>query len=245
MSTYVYGFTHAAHPMHIDGITGVGSHNPPVRVLRHDGLAAVVSDAPEDLRAKRRDLEAHQWILESLCAGGTVLPMRFGTVAPDDAAVQAELDASGERYADLLGRLDGKVEINVKAIHRESDILRDLLVRDRPLREWNERLRTTGGGTPEARMEFGEEVAAALEERRTADAERVLAGLQPHVVQTSLGPPVDGCFVNASFLVPESGRGEFDAAVARVRDWLGPVADVNVHGPLPPYSFVETEKAAK
>jgi hypothetical protein len=238
MSTYVYGFTRAAHPLSIDGIKGVGSHDPALRVLRHDDLAAVVSDAPEDLRAKRRDIEAHQWILESLWVGGTVLPLRFGTVAPDDGAVEAELTAQADRYTDLLAQLDGKAELNVKGIYRESDVLRDLLLRDRPLREWNERLRSAGGGTPEARMEFGEEVAAALEDRRRADASRVLDELRPLAAQESLGPPVDGCFVNVSFLVPDTGREAFDTAVARVREALADVADVNLHGPLPPYSFV-------
>jgi hypothetical protein len=35
-------------------------------IVRHEGLVAVVSDAPEDLRAKRRDLEAHDEVLEAL-----------------------------------------------------------------------------------------------------------------------------------------------------------------------------------
>lgn len=238
MSTYVYGFAPAAHPLVVDGIKGVGADGPPVRVLRHDGLAAVVSDAPTDLRAKRRDLETHQWILESLCAAGTVLPLRFGSVAPDDAAVLAELEAGEKRYAELLARLEGKVEINVKAVHREDDILRDLLLTDRALREWNEALRSSGGGDPETRMEFGEEVAAALEDRRLADAERVLEPLRPHATAVSSGPVVDHCFVNTSFLVADADRAEFEATLARVQAEVASVADVNMYGPLPPYSFV-------
>jgi hypothetical protein len=38
------------------------------RLIRHDGLSAVVSDAPESLRAKRRDLVAHERVLETLTA---------------------------------------------------------------------------------------------------------------------------------------------------------------------------------
>jgi Gas vesicle synthesis protein GvpL/GvpF len=238
MSTYVYGFTHAAHPLPIDGMGGVGKSAPPLRLVRENGLAAVVSDAPDDLRAKRRDLETHQAILESLCAVGTVLPMRFGTVAPDDAAIRAELRSQAERYAQLLARLDGALEMNVKAIHREDDILRALLVEHRALREWNEALRASGGGSHEARVEFGEEIAAALEERGAHDAERVLAALQPHAADVNVGPPVDGCFVNASFLVQDTARAGFDAAVAQLRQDLGEVAELNVYGPLPPYSFM-------
>jgi Gas vesicle synthesis protein GvpL/GvpF len=238
MSTYVYGFTHAAHPLDVDGIEGVGLSTSPLRVVRHDGLAAVVSDAPPDLRAKRRDLEAHEWILEKLCEAGTVLPMRFGTVAPDDEAVRTELDAKAERYRSLLAELDGKAEVNVKGVHREDDVLRDLLLNDQALRDWNENLRSAGGGTPEARMEFGEEVAAALEERRARDAAQVLEALRPHAERISVLPSADGCFVNASFLVADAGGAAFDTALAQAREAVAAVADVNLYGPLPPYSFV-------
>lgn len=238
MSTYVYGFTHTAHPLEVEGITGVGPSAPPLRVVRHNGLAAVVSDAPDDLRAKRRDLEAHEAVLEKLSETGTILPMRFGTVAPDDDAVVTELGAKADRYGTLLTRLDGKAELNVKARHREEDVLRDLLVNDRALREWNETLRAAGGGTPETRMEFGEEVAAALEERRSTDAAQVLKALEPHAERMAVGPPVDGCFANASFLVADTGRADFDAVLSQVREALAPVADVDLYGPLPPYSFV-------
>lgn len=238
MSTYVYGFAHSAHPLEIDGMQGVGTEESPLRVLRENGLAAIVSDAPDGLRAKRRDLEAHEWILERLCEAGTVLPLRFGTVAPDDAAVQAELADRATHYGELLRRLDGKTELNVKARHREDDVLRDLLVRDKALRSWNETLQKAGGGSPDARMEFGEEVAASLEDRRARDGERVITALRPHAAASVLGPPVDGCFANVSFLVADSGRAAFDAAVDEVRRALGDVADVNVYGPLPPYSFV-------
>jgi hypothetical protein len=35
-------------------------------IVRHEGLVAVVSDAPDNLRAKRRDLVAHDEVLEAL-----------------------------------------------------------------------------------------------------------------------------------------------------------------------------------
>ena len=132
MSTYVYGITRGSHPLPLAGLAGVGDQAQPLRVLRHGGdLAAVVSDAPANLRAKRRDLETHEGVLEGLCAAGTVLPMRFGLVAADDDAVIAELATGAPRYRELLARLDGKAELNVKAAHEEVGLLRDVL-RQRP-----------------------------------------------------------------------------------------------------------------
>jgi hypothetical protein len=124
MSTYVYGFTRSSHPLQIAGMTGVGAETPTLRLLRCEDLAAVVSDAPEALRARRRDLETHHRILQDLGVGGTVLPMRFGVVAPDDAAIEAELQVEADHYRGLLNRLAGKVELNVTAAYRQGAILR-------------------------------------------------------------------------------------------------------------------------
>jgi gas vesicle protein GvpL/GvpF len=244
MSTYVYGFTSSAHPLGIDGITGVGADKPPLRVVRHDGLAAVVSDAPEGLRPKRRDLEAHQAILDTLGSGGTVLPMRFGTVAPDDDAVAAELAARAEHYGALLTELTGKTELNVKVVHREDDVLRALLLSNPGLQARNEALRAAGGGTHQDRVAFGEAMAAALEGWCAVQEERIVAELRPHAAQLSFGPLAEGCFVNASFLVADTARSDFDTALARVREALAAVADVNLYGPLPPYSFVASDEAS-
>ena len=98
-----------------------------LRAIRHEGLAAVVSDAPEGLRPKRRDLVAHETVLETLSVAGAVVPMRFGTVAPDDDAVMTELARGASRYTELLTRLAGHVERNVKGAHQEDALLADLL----------------------------------------------------------------------------------------------------------------------
>ena len=242
MSTYVYGFTHATHPLVVDDLPGVGSK--PLRVLSSIGLAAVVSDAPEGLRAKRRDLEAHQAVLEALSAAGTVLPMRFGTVAPRDVSVVTELEANAPRYRQLLAQLAGRVELNVKAVHREDAVLSELLQRDRALRERNQTLRVRGGGSYEDKVEFGEAVAAALAERRDQDAAVVVAALRPYASQVSVGPAVDGSFVNVSFLVANVDRTRFDASVSELGRELSGIADVHCYGPLPPYSFVQAGATA-
>jgi hypothetical protein len=91
VSTYVYGITAASHPGLPEGMGGVGDPPLPVRVLREGELAALVSDAPEGLRPKRRELLAHQNVLSEIGADGCVLPMRFGSVAPDDEAVTGVL----------------------------------------------------------------------------------------------------------------------------------------------------------
>jgi hypothetical protein len=243
VSTYVYAFTGASHPLPVDGLAGVGERKPALRLVRQDGLAAVVSDAPENLRAKRRDVEAHERVLDTLLAAGTVLPMRFGTVAADDDAVKAELASGAKRYTRLLKRLGGKVEVNVKAVYREEAVLRELLLGDRELRTRREALQAADGGSHQDKVAFGQRVSAALDARRSQDADRVVTELRPRASAVKLGPPVDGCFVNVSFLLGATEREGFEASLSRLRQELSELAEVRLYGPLPPYSFLAPAEA--
>lgn len=239
MARYVYCFTQAEHPLPLDGLRGVGADETALRAIRHAGLTAVVSDAPEGLRPKRRDLVAHETVLETLSAAGAVVPMRFGTVAPDDDAVVAELARGAGRYTELLTRLAGHVERNVKGAHQEDALLADLLAGNPELRARNEALRAEGGGSQPDRVAFGEQVALAVEQRRTRDAAYVVAALRPLVMLDRHAPSVEGCFVNVSFLVPTGAQDDFDAVAARLRTAMEGYAELRVSGPLPPYSFVD------
>uniref|UniRef100_UPI0034DE6AA0 GvpL/GvpF family gas vesicle protein n=1 Tax=Streptomyces flavofungini TaxID=68200 RepID=UPI0034DE6AA0 len=123
MTTYVYGIASSAHPALPDGMEGIGKPACTVRILRNGDLAAIVSDAPEDLKPKRRDLLAHQNVLSEAGAAGAVLPMRFGSLAPDDETVVSVLGERADHYGERLHALDGKVEYNVKASHNEQAVL--------------------------------------------------------------------------------------------------------------------------
>jgi hypothetical protein len=241
MSSYVYCVARASHPLPLEGAVGVGEHAPALRLVREHDLVAVVSDAPENLRAKRRDLVKHDAVIGRMYAAGTVLPMRFGMVAPDDEAMQAELRSGARRYGELLSRLDGHVELNVKGVHAEEALLRDVLLQNDELRARNHALRAGGGH--QDKVAFGEHVAAAVAERRACDAGQVIDRLQPHAAQVRRGPPVDGCFANISFLVASGAQPDFDGALSRLRRELPGYASVELYGPLPPYSFVGNEAA--
>lgn len=243
MASYVYCFTHAQHPLALEGLRGVGAEEAALRAVRHEGLAAVVSDAPEGLRPKRRDLVAHETALETLGGAGAVVPMRFGTVAPDDDAVVAELARGAGRYTELLRRLDGHVERNVKGVHQEDALLADLLTDNPALRARNEALRAAGGGSQPERVAFGEQVGLAVEQRRSRDSAYVVAALRPLAMQDRHAPPVEGCFVNVSFLIPSASQGDFDAVVARLQTAMEGYADLRASGALPPYSFVDAVEA--
>ncbi|MFD9426139.1 MULTISPECIES: GvpL/GvpF family gas vesicle protein [unclassified Streptomyces] len=234
---YVYGIVDSSHPLP-PGAVGVGDPPAPVRLLPAGDLAVVVSATHPALRARRRDLMAHQNLLLALAEAGPVLPMRFGMVAPDEATVLADVAARRSEHAGVLERLDARIEMNVK-ITPVQDNLAALIREDPVVRRIREETRRHPGY--EANVRLGEAVAAGLRRRAAAAAARlpvefagIAEGMRP-------GPDVEGCVLNASFLVPRREEGRFrhvaEQFAARHPDRL----DLRLTGPLPCYSFVAPE----
>jgi hypothetical protein len=238
VSTYVYGITAGSHPSLPEGLTGVGDPPREVRILHEGDLAAVVSDAPEDLRPKRRELLAHQTVLSEAGAEGCVLPMRFGSVAPDDSAVTGVLAERAEHYRERLRALDDRVEYNIKANHVEEAVLHHVMAENPEIRALAESNRKSGGGSYESKIQLGEMVAAAVKDKEAEDATTLERALEPAADAVSVGPESTGWLANVSFLVKREAAEEFLAAVERARRDM-PHLEVRVNGPLPPYSFVE------
>jgi hypothetical protein len=217
MSTYVYGIIRASHfPVRQD-LDGIGEPPRPVRVLREGELAAIVSDAPEELRPKRRDLLAHQRVLDEAGAGGVVLPMRFGSASPDDDTVTTVLAERAEHFLERLRTLDRTAEYNIKANHDEEAVLRLIMADHDDIRSLAEANREAGGGTQEQKIRLGEMIAAAVQAREATDAELLQQALEPMAEAVSVGPQSTGWLANLSFLVGRGSVEQFLAAVDEFR----------------------------
>nr|WSW69486.1 GvpL/GvpF family gas vesicle protein [Streptomyces sp. NBC_00995] len=236
MPTYIYAITDAVHPLPLDNLHGVGDPPSMLRTVRTDRLAAVVSDAPPGLRAKRRDVMAHQAVLEALMAGGATLPMRFGLVGPDDDEVTAALEQRTDAYRKRLAELDGQVEYNLKAGRDQDDLLRQIMAESDEIRQLNERARAHG--SHDDRLALGELVAHEVSARQAREAEEVAARLADVATGSSSADPAPEQFLNLSFLVPRSGTDAFVEAVRREAEERGDAYTYTLTGPLPPYSFV-------
>ncbi|UQW99341.1 GvpL/GvpF family gas vesicle protein [Streptomyces sp. RerS4] len=237
MSTYVYAITRVSQQLP-PTLEGIGEPAQPVRTVCRGRLQALVSDAPAELRPKRRDLLAHQRVVTRAGAGGPVLPMRFGGVSPDDDTVAAVLDEHEGRYLERLDALEGKDEYNVKAVHDEQVVLHAVVSSDPELAQLQEANRMAGGGTYQQRLEFGRLVARAVREREVADAARVESTLSPLAAALRHGPESEGWLANVSFLVEREHREAFLEAVrtlAREHEHLR----ISITGPLPAYSFAD------
>ncbi|GAB3114339.1 GvpL/GvpF family gas vesicle protein [Streptomyces calidiresistens] len=217
------------------GATGIGSSSESLAMVTEEPLAAVVGRVRGEPRARRRDLTVHRDLLLSLGEGGPVLPMRFGTVAPDEDAVRALLVRERDRYAAALDRVADRVEMNLKVLPRE-EAVPDLVRADPRLRRLYEETRRRPGY--EARLRLGERIATALGRRASEAGRETLRRLERRAVAGVPGPPVAGCAVNFSFLVERAGTSRFLEEVDRCAAGAAPYAELRVTGPLPCFSFV-------
>ncbi|MFD9289401.1 GvpL/GvpF family gas vesicle protein [Streptomyces sp. NPDC060030] len=237
MSTYVYAITAADHPLRLDGLSGIGNPASDLRTLKTSELSAVVSDSPPDLRAKRRDLVAHQSVLERLMADGAALPMRFGLVGPDDDQVRAALDQGKDGYTARLSELDGRLEYNLKVSRDEESLLREILSESSEARRLSEYTRQNPGAQDQ-KMALGELVSHEVQARQEAAGREVAAALATAAERVSEGEPTKTHFLNVSYLVRRDKASAFSQAVHEEAERRGDEYTFALNGPLPPYSFV-------
>ncbi|MFI6605791.1 GvpL/GvpF family gas vesicle protein [Streptomyces sp. NPDC050507] len=234
---YVYAVLRAATALPKDG-TGVGSPPAVLRSISQGPLAAVVSDAPPQLRARRRDLLAHQNLLMRLADEGPVLPMRFGMVAADEQSVLAQLAAEESAYAATLDRLAGRIEINVKVLPAQN-ALEALVAEDKSVQKLRAAARRSPGY--EASVRLGEAISGALTRRAVAAGQRILRELASTARAAVPGPEVPGCVLNQSFLVDRAESEAFLLQAQSLGASFREHAEIRPAGPLPCYSFVSAE----
>jgi hypothetical protein len=237
---YVYGIVRA------DGKSrsrakGIGDKQ--VRVVDADGLGALTSDVPPGyLEAGREELLAHSRVLERAVEQGTVLPMQFGVVMPDESAVREQLlDPHRGELEAQLEEMEDKFEVNLKAIYDERALLTEVIDEEPEVAK----LKRSIQGQPEEathfeRIRMGELIAEAVDQKRGRDADEILRRLANHAVAVEVGEPVhERMALNASFLIDRSTQKKFDAEVDRIAEEQGGRLRFKYTGPLAPHSFVE------
>lgn len=238
MTDYVYGIVETGTPPP----EGPGVAGSAVRVLADGEAAALVSDMEGDApRLGREELLAHAAVLEQALARGTVLPMRFGIVMEDDAAVRERLleNHAGDLRAQLEEFKD-KVEVNIRATYDEERLMREVLGESRELAELREALK----GRPEdatyyERIRLGELVAKAIDRKRAIDSQNIVDALAQVSLASRVGEPAhERVALNAAFLVERGRLGQFDEVLEAFAAGQSGRIRFKYTGPLPPHSFV-------
>jgi hypothetical protein len=214
----------------------------PVRIVSENGFAAIVSDA---LRAEydpsRKNVGAHERVVREAFERGDTLPMRFGTVARDDGAVQTFLREKHEELEKSFEQLHGRAELALKVFWDRDSMLGELLTEDEKIRGLREALAAQPEGEAyDLRIELGRSTTEAMERKRQAEADRIVERLRPKAIEVDVHRLLsDTMVLNASFLVDRTAVAALDEDVSELGAQQRGRLTFKFVGPLPPYSFVK------
>jgi hypothetical protein len=183
----------------------------PLQLAPSRDLAAVYAPAG-DGKVSAEALWRHEEVVEALMRDRDLLPVRFGTRLPDEAAAARVVADRRDALAEALQRVRGAVELAVRVVPAAIE----------------EREPPAGG-------------AAYLRERRAAaDAAAAIHEPLSRLARASAKrpSPVHGEVLRAAYLVDRDAVDGFRGAVADLQH-EHPRLRILCTGPWPPYSFAE------
>lgn len=238
---YLYCIIRSPEPR--DLVTrGIGERGDKVYTVHYKDLAAVVSDSPAaEYDNSRRNMMSHTAVLEEVMGEYTILPVRFGIVAPNEKAIREQM--LKRRYDELdrlLRSMEGRVELGLKTFWYEDIVLREIIDENAPIRQLRDGL--VGRPAEETyyeRIRLGELVEKAMKQKRDADAAHILSRLRPLACDVRVNTVItERMVLNAAFLVEREREPEFDHAIQQMDAEMGQRMMFKYVGSAPPYNFV-------
>jgi hypothetical protein len=208
----LYGIVRADHPL-----------PPGLRAVVAGDLAVVVSDIGSAAELTAEDARAHLDVLCGLVVDGPILPLRFGSTAPDDQAVRdSALLPHAPAVRLELDRLNGMVEVRVQLVFDETAALAALVDVDPDLAQ-----PITGF---DAAMARGRRIAEHVKEWSRQRSGELLGGLSSTMVRLN---ETDDATQHWALLVRHDELDRVAESIAAMPNTVTATA----LGPLPPYAF--------
>jgi hypothetical protein len=245
---YVYAIGRAGHPPAAD-----------VEQVTEGTLAAFFTRVDLDdysqevIDARSKDVEwlgaigyRHQETMTRLMHGGTILPLRAFTLFGSDDALRARLREEAERYARVLGRLEGKQEWTLRIELAPEPWSEALARRVDSLRALTEEIAAASAGKAfllrkkldEARKQASRDAEQAL----VAEIEQsVLTKLACDTVSESRQQR-DGAFPQLNVLLNRDEEAQLQELVDELSaKYDGDGVTLAITGPWPPYTFANAD----
>lgn len=237
---YIYCIIRSSKAVSFGNI-GIGGAGNEVKTVGYDDMHAVVSKAPlTKYDASRENMMAHELVIETVMRDYAVLPLRFATVMNDESDVKKLLEVKYEKFVEELERVDGKVELGVKAIAKKDVVFEEILMKNDDICALKEKIQ----GLPHEktyydRLAIGRMVESALEDEKKKYRKIILEALEPVALEMKENNGFgDRMIVNASFFVDKEKEGHFDDCINELGEQYGDKIIFKYVGGIPPYNFV-------
>lgn len=225
------------------GPIGMGGRGDEVLTIGYDDLSMVVSNHTiTKFVVNRENMLAHEKVIEEVMKEfDSVLPVRFGTIASSADEIRNLLDRRYREFKDLLRAMDHKVELGVKGIWKNTEIIfQEIAQEDKGIRKAKEEIQNDRGKKNiQAKIEVGKLVEEALVRKKEKEQELIVDTLRRMAFDYKLNKTVgDEMFMNASFLVDKGREKEFDNVMGDLSEKYKDRIKFMYAGPLPVFNFV-------
>lgn len=238
-SLYLYAVVPAADDLRLGAIGLAASE---VYSIAQGPVSVVVSEVPAKIRPERRQLAAHQEVLNRLMAEQpAVLPVAFGVLADNREAVHGIIARNQKTFSEQFTRVGGRVEMGLRVTWDVPSIFEYFVVTHPELRIARDRF--LGGPrepTQEDKIEVGRLFERLLTEEREEHTDRVVEVLQPHCVEIKRNRPrSEREAIHLACLIAREAQEEFGNAVVEAAQLFDNSYTFDYNGPWAPHNFVD------
>lgn len=241
MGRYLYAIVDIREPFSMAAERGVDDAE--TYLMKHQGIAAVVSDIPTGkIRPERRRLSAHHHVLTKLMESRTVLPVAFGLIADPDEVDQF-LELNHDELIDQLDRVAGKIEMGLRVVWDVPNIYEYLVGMHPELRALRDHtFRGDREPTHDEKIELGRAFDRMLNHDREILAERASSIVRSRCVEVVFDKTrSEHEIMNLACLIDRDGRKDFELAVIETARLFDDNFAFDFNGPWPPHHFVDVE----
>lgn len=236
----------ATDPLYLFGIVPLsacaglrGNLGNGVRLIRRGPFAAIVRRSAETSFAGRdrqdlaRLLLAHQQVVESIMGRAPVLPVKFATVAPDQASVERCLASGAAKFAETFERLAGKIQFEILVTWDLDQVFAEIAQSPEVI-ELKRELAPS--------VKLGTAVKTLLDQRRAEVSSGLSAALRA-IARDAIDNALmdDRMVLNLALLIDDGQASALDHCLEALDEAHGGRLNFRCVGPLPPYSFATVE----
>lgn len=238
---YIYGIikSQATNSLPLEGLPD------DIRIISEDKVAAIVGNASHDgMKNLQRDeamriLLYHQRVVEKVLATTTILPVKFGTILPDETFVQRMLQLGQQKFLTSLEEFSNYLQMDLAVEWVLNDVFTEISSKPDIVQY---RAEVQAHNSTAAKVQLGIAVEKALQQRRTLLADQMHQKLQT-VARDIVTNAVmnDAIVVNMALLMEQSNLGALDTALEELDVATEGKLKFRCIGPLPITSFASVE----
>lgn len=219
----------------------IGLNNQRVHSVNYRDIGALVSDHPRVDRIKmlRKNLAPFHLVNRKASEHFATIPARFGQIARDAGEVTIAMQRNYDRIRRELDKLDGKVEMGIRAWWNVDNLFEYFIEKDASLKTRKNQLKARRSLSRMEQIEFGGFFHERMDRARRELTGNIFACLPPVAESRTDDVTEDSMITNATLLIDKKLLKQLEAAVDSFGESMSDEFKLKLDGPWPPFSFVD------